>query len=83
MHKFAGSTKADSDIMNDSDEEEYDHPEYTLDIQFSTSMNVAALDAGARVVEAQCRDDAAVKEIEVGVKQEWRGSVKYFEPREM
>ena len=82
MHRFAGSTKADSDVL-DPDEEEYDHPEYTLDIQFSTSMNVATLDAGATVVEAQCPDDATVKEIEVGARQEWSGSVKYFEPREM
>jgi len=83
MHRFAGSTKADSDVLDSDDEEEYDHPEYTLDIQFSTSMNVAALNAGASVVEAQCPDGAAVKEIEVGMKQEWSGSVRYIEPREM
>jgi len=83
MHRFAGSTKADSDVLDETEEEAYDHPEYTLDIQFSTSMNVAALDAGAMVVEAQCPDDATVKEIEVGVKQEWSASLKYFEPREM
>jgi hypothetical protein len=86
MHRFAGSAKADSDIMTEDDarEDQNVHPEYTFDVVYSATMNVLPFALGAKSAAAQQfpgeepREDIERK----GRSWDWKGSVVELEPRE-
>jgi len=81
MHRFAGSTKADSDIVDNS-KEDHVHPEYAYDLVYSTTMNLPALAMGATTVKAQWPKDVAEPEIPVGKKWAWTNSLRFIDPAE-
>lgn len=81
MHRFAGSSKMDSDIAEGREDI---HPEYTFDVVYSATMNVLPFAMGAQTATAQKWKGVLEKEDipRQGMKFEWTGRLTEIEPRE-
>jgi len=82
MHRFAGSSNADSDIDNGWEAEI--HPEYAFDLVYSATMNVLPFALGSETAVAQKWDgeEARADIPRIGMKFEWSSRLVEIEPRE-